>query len=62
MQKKKLITTQMYFAGRVLNATDRILLEVPEAERGRLVVAFQAGPAGGSTPRQGRFDIVLRSA
>jgi protocatechuate 3,4-dioxygenase, beta subunit len=56
------LITQMYFAGHALNDTDRILLGVPEDERGRLVVAFQADPADSSAPRNGRFDIVLRSA
>ncbi len=48
------LTTQMYFADEPLNAVDRLLLDVPEEQRGRLVVAFTPG-----APPQGQFDIVL---
>jgi protocatechuate 3,4-dioxygenase beta subunit len=49
------LTTQMYFAGDPLNASDALLNEVPEAERGRLLVSLDEGEA---VPT-GRFDIVL---
>lgn len=52
------LITQMYFAGEPLNEKDNLFLSVPEAERGRLVVALEAGE---DVPR-GQFDIVLRSA
>jgi protocatechuate 3,4-dioxygenase beta subunit len=54
------LTTQMYFAGHALNDMDRILLAVPEAERGRLVVPFQADAKESTAPARGSFDIVLR--
>jgi protocatechuate 3,4-dioxygenase beta subunit len=53
------LTTQMYFAGDPLNAIDRLLLSVPEAERASLVVDFVAADGG---ERTGRFDLVLRRA
>ena len=48
------LTTQMYFADEPLNAVDRLLLDVPEEQRGRLIVAFTPG-----APPHGQFDIVL---
>ena len=53
------LTTQMYFAGQPLNARDRLLNAVPEAERGQLLVAFSA--VAGDTAPHGRFDLVLRA-
>jgi protocatechuate 3,4-dioxygenase, beta subunit len=53
------LTTQMYFAGDPLNDADRLLLEVPADQRGRLLVAFSAGDA--DRPPQGRFDLVLQA-
>jgi protocatechuate 3,4-dioxygenase beta subunit len=50
------LITQMYFAGNALNDVDRLLLAVPEAERARLVVAFEAGT---DAVALGRFDLVL---
>lgn len=55
------LTTQMYFAGKELNETDALLLEIPEAERGKVVVAFEEGTAGDEPgSRRGTFNIVLR--
>jgi protocatechuate 3,4-dioxygenase, beta subunit len=52
------LITQMYFAGEPLNEVDRLLLEVPEDQRARLVVAFTtAAPAA---PARGTFNIVLQ--
>jgi protocatechuate 3,4-dioxygenase, beta subunit len=56
------LTTQMYFAGHPLNEADRLLRAVPEAERSRLLVAFDAAPGDGAGAGRGRFDIVLRRA
>jgi protocatechuate 3,4-dioxygenase, beta subunit len=53
------LTTQMYFAGHELNEVDRLLLELPAAERDRLMVEFGSASAE-ATPPHGRFDIVLR--
>lgn len=51
------LTTQMYFDGDPLNASDALLNEVPESERDRLLVSFdEAGPVP-----VGRFEIVLQS-
>lgn len=52
------ITTQMYFAGEPLNDVDRLLQEVPEAERAALVVKFE--PVD-DVP-QGNFEVVLAKA
>lgn len=49
------ITTQMYFAGEILNETDRLLQSVAEDARGLLTVEFH--DAGGI--QQGHFPIVL---
>jgi protocatechuate 3,4-dioxygenase beta subunit len=54
------LTTQMYFAGDPLNAKDRILNALDEAERAQLVVAFVPGGADGVA--SGRFDIQLSQA
>ena len=48
----------MYFAGDPLNDIDRLLLEIPKADRPKLVVDFS--PASTDTPRKGVFDIVLK--
>jgi protocatechuate 3,4-dioxygenase, beta subunit len=53
------LTTQMYFAGQPLNAPDRLLNAVPEAERAQLVVTFAA--VEGDRAPHGRFDLVLRA-
>lgn len=53
------LTTQMYFSGHELNDVDRLLLELSEAERSRLMVEF-ASASSEATPPRGRFDIVLR--
>jgi protocatechuate 3,4-dioxygenase beta subunit len=49
------LTTQMYWAGDLLNDKDLLLQEVPEAERARLLVSFDIS---GDLP-QGVFDVVL---
>lgn len=54
------LTTQMYFGGHKLNDVDRLLLAVPEVERGSLVVAFKGGAGEKSGVPQGKFDLVLR--
>jgi len=52
------LTTQVYFAGEPLNATDPVLARLPREQRGLLVVALEPVPA---TPghTSGSFDIVL---
>lgn len=51
------LITQMYFAGDELNAQDRILNNIPEEERSRVLVNFdQTGSAG--VPA-GTFDMVV---
>lgn len=56
------LTTQMYFKGDPHNAKDYILLDLPPAERERVVVEFQpAGPGFEPGSRAGTFDITLRS-
>lgn len=52
------LTTQMYFAGDPLNDLDRLLLSVPEDQRGSLVVDFQ--PRAGDAPH-GRFDLTIEA-
>lgn len=55
------LTTQMYFAGHPLNEKDQILLELPEAERGKVVVEFHEGrPEDEPGAKRGEFNIVLR--
>lgn len=49
------LTTQMYWDGDPLNDKDLLLQEVPEADRAKLMVAFDDS---GDLPR-GVFDIVL---
>jgi protocatechuate 3,4-dioxygenase beta subunit len=49
------LTTQMYFSGESLNATDRLLMDVDEESRGLLVVDFREQDG---IP-QGDFSIVL---
>ncbi|MDX1428782.1 MAG: protocatechuate 3,4-dioxygenase [Rhodothermales bacterium] len=52
------LTTQMYFAGDKLNATDTILSELDEAERSRVVVEFAASDQHGGA-RAGHFNIMI---
>ncbi len=52
------LTTQMYFAGDPLNDVDRLLLSVPEQQRGQLVVDFL--PRDGDAP-YGTFDMTIAS-
>lgn len=55
------LTTQMYFAGHALNEKDAILQELPEAERGKVVVAFAEGTAEDEADaKRGAFNIMLR--
>ena len=55
------VTTQMYFAGHDLNEKDRILLALPEAERGKVIVEFGAGSAGDEPgAKRGEFNVMLR--
>ena len=49
------LTTQMYFSGESLNATDQLLMEVDEESRGLLVVDFREQDG---IP-QGDFSVVL---
>ncbi len=49
------ITTQMYFAGEVLNETDRLLQSVAEGARNLLTVKFREADG----IQQGHFPIVL---
>jgi protocatechuate 3,4-dioxygenase beta subunit len=53
------LTTQMYFAGHALNDVDHLLLAVPESDRARLLVAFEAAADGADAVPLGRFDLVL---
>jgi protocatechuate 3,4-dioxygenase beta subunit len=56
------LVTQMYFKGDEYNEKDLILLDIPEAERGRVIVAFKPAPLGfepGSL--RGEFDMSIRS-
>ena len=56
------LVTQMYFKGDALNDKDYILLDLPPAERERVIVDFQpAGPGFESGAKSGVFDISLRS-
>lgn len=54
------LTTQMYFAGDPLNAKDRILNALDEAERAQLVVAFVDDAGAGVLA--GRFELRLDRA
>lgn len=56
------LTTQMYFGGQKLNDVDRLLLAVPEAERGRLVVDFKSDMNDSLGVPKGEFTLVLRKA
>ena len=56
------LTTQMYFGGQKLNDVDRLLLAVPEAERGSLVVGFKSGVNDSLGVPKGEFTLVLRKA
>ncbi len=54
------LTTQMYFSGNELNNTDQLLLEIPESERGKVVIDFTDGASNGDSGVQsGRFNIIL---
>lgn len=53
------LVTQMYFAGNALNDVDHLLLAVPEPDRARLLVTFQAAAEGADAVPLGRFDLVL---
>jgi len=52
------LTTQMYFEGEDLNLSDRILQDLPPAQR-KLVVSTFEPVAGRNGEIAGRFDIVL---
>lgn len=55
------LITQMYFADHALNEKDRILLALPESERGKVIVAFEAGLADDEPgAKRGQFNIMLR--
>ncbi len=54
------LATQMYFAGEPLNADDRILNALDDAERAQLVVAFV--PDGEAAIPAGRFDLHLAAS
>lgn len=54
------LTTQMYFAGDPLNDVDRLLLSVPENERGMLVVDFQTSAENNA--KHGKFNLIMRRA
>ena len=57
------LTTQMYFAGHELNEKDRLLLDVPADERGKLIVEFkQDTSVEGVAFRRGHFDMALQRA
>ncbi|MEO6227598.1 MAG: hypothetical protein ABIO61_07050 [Thermomonas sp.] len=51
------LVTQMYFDGEPLNTIDKILLDVPEADRAQLIVVL--GAADAARVREGRFDLVM---
>lgn len=54
------LTTQMYFAGHALNEKDGILLALPEAERGKVIVEFGEGSAEHEPgAKRGEFNIML---
>ncbi len=52
------LTTQLYFAGEPLNATDRVLARVPREQRRLLMAAFDP-VAGQPGHLSGSFDVVL---
>ncbi|MEH6824412.1 MAG: protocatechuate 3,4-dioxygenase [Motiliproteus sp.] len=55
------LTTQMYFAGHALNTKDRLLLELAESERGKLIVTFKEGsPDQEPGTQYGHFNLILR--
>lgn len=55
------LTTQMYFAGNTLNTKDRLLLELAEPERSKLIVSFkEALPDQEPAAKYGHFDLILR--
>ena len=55
------LITQMYFADHALNEKDRILLELPDSERGKVIVEFGAGLADDEPDaKRGQFNIMLR--
>lgn len=53
------LITQMYFDGHPLNAPDRLLNELGEAERAQLTLVLGTPDADGV--RAGSFDLVLRA-
>lgn len=56
------LVSQMYFKGNEYNDKDLILLDIPENERGRVIVEFKPAPLGfepGSL--RGEFDLSIRS-
>jgi len=55
------LTTQMYFDGNELNEKDRLLLELPESDREKVVVEFREGSADDEADaKRGQFNIMLR--
>ncbi len=50
------LTTQLYFAGDALNATDRILRALPPEQRKLLTVAFSPTTGGAI---HGQFDVIV---
>jgi protocatechuate 3,4-dioxygenase beta subunit len=50
------LTTQMFFAGDVLNGKDRLFQEIPADRRQRVTVEFRATDSGGPA---GDFTIVI---
>lgn len=53
------LVTQMYFDGHPLNAPDRLLNKLTEAERAQLTLVLGKPDADGA--RAGRFDLVLQA-
>ena len=51
------LVTQMYFHGEPLNGIDKLLLDVPEADRAQLIAVLGAADAVGV--RAGRFNLVM---
>ncbi len=51
------LVTQMYFNGELLNDIDKLLLDVPEADRAQLIVVL--GAADAARVRAGRFNLVM---
>lgn len=51
------LVTQMYFHDQPLNGIDKLLLDVPEADRAQLIVVL--GAADAARVRAGRFNLVM---